>query len=44
MSQAFFPGIESIRYEGPNSENPLAITHTRPSMNATRIAHVIFRQ
>jgi len=27
-----------------NSENPLAITHTRPSMNATRIAHVIFRQ
>ncbi|RYZ05014.1 MAG: xylose isomerase [Myxococcales bacterium] len=27
MSQAFFPGIESIRYEGPNSENPLAFRY-----------------
>ncbi len=27
MSQAFFPGIENIRYEGPNSENPLAFRY-----------------
>jgi xylose isomerase len=27
MSQAFFPGIESIRYEGPDSANPLAFRY-----------------
>ena len=27
MTQAFFPGIESIRYEGPSSENPLAFRY-----------------
>ena len=27
MSQAFFPGIETIRYEGQNSENPLAFRY-----------------
>src|SRR3954471_13900820 len=27
MTQAFFPGIDSIRYEGPTSENPLAFRY-----------------
>src|SRR5258706_58712 len=27
MSQAFFPGIETIRYEGPNSGKPLAFRY-----------------
>ncbi len=31
MSQSFFPGVERIRYEGPNSENPLAFRYYDPN-------------
>jgi xylose isomerase len=30
MSQSFFSGIERVRYEGPNSENPLAFRYYDP--------------